>query len=73
MYVGRRRKQVRPANDPADVVQTLHNLTDAAETFVNRVPRLKKNEAERQALLDAITRAQLILSVRRVASKQPAR
>lgn len=51
----------REEHDPvADALQT---LTDAAERFVNRVPRWKKSEPERQALLDAITRAQLTLSV----------
>jgi hypothetical protein len=49
-------------------------LTDAAERFVNRSPRLKRLEGERQALLDAITQAQLILSVKRLPtwSKEPA-
>jgi len=39
---------------------------DAAERFVNRSPRLKRLEADRQALLDAIRRAQLLLSVKRL-------
>ena len=37
----------------------------AAEHFVNRSPRLKRLEAERQDLLDAIRQAQLLLSVKR--------
>lgn len=41
-------------------------LTDAAERFVNRSPRSKRLEGERQALLDAIRQAQLILSVKRL-------
>ena len=41
-------------------------LADAAERFVNRSPRSKRLEGERQALLDAIRQAQLILSVKRL-------
>ena len=41
-------------------------LTDAAERFVNRSPRSKRLEGERQALLDAIRQAQLILSAKRL-------
>ena len=42
--------------------------------FVNRSPRSKRLEGERQALLDAIRQAQLILSVKRLStwSKEPA-
>ncbi|HJT19900.1 MAG TPA: hypothetical protein VJ746_05495 [Nitrospira sp.] len=54
------REAVRLAADAGD---TLHALAEAAEAFVNRTPRWKKTEAERQVLLDAITRAQLFLSV----------
>jgi hypothetical protein len=43
----------------------LTSVTEAAEQFVNRTPRLKRLEAERQALLDAIRQAQLVLSVKR--------
>jgi hypothetical protein len=49
-----------------DSWKVLSIVTDAAERFVNRSPRLKRLEAERQALLDAIRRAQLILSVKRL-------
>ena len=45
-------------------------ITDAAERFVNRSPRLKRLEAERQALLDAIRQAQLLLSVKRFSTPQ---
>ena len=44
---------------------SLNTVTDAAERFVNRTPRIKRLEAERQALLDAIRQAQLLLSVQR--------
>ena len=48
-----------------DSWQTLNSLTDAAERFVNHSPRLRRLEGERQALLDAIRGAQLLLSVKR--------
>jgi hypothetical protein len=38
-------------------------LTESAERFVNKAPRQSRLGAERQALLDAITHAQLLLSV----------
>jgi hypothetical protein len=49
-----------------DPWEALLAITEAAERFVNRSPRSKRLEAERQALLDAITQAQLILSVKRL-------
>ncbi len=48
-----------------DAWQALNSVTDAAERFVNRSPRVKRLEAERQALLDVIRQAQLLLSVKR--------
>jgi hypothetical protein len=53
----------RPSHE---VWEAFHSITDAAEDFVNRSPRLKRLEPERQALLDAIRRAQLVLSVNRL-------
>ena len=50
-----------------DVWEAFHIVTDAAENFVNRSPRSKRLETERQVLLDAIRRAQLVLSVSRLA------
>jgi hypothetical protein len=50
-------------------LQALKRLNDAAEEFVNHTPRLKRTETERQALLDAITGAQLVLSVHRLPSQ----
>ena len=49
-----------------DPWEALLAITEAAERFVNRSPRSKRLEAERQALLDAIRQAQLILSVKRL-------
>jgi len=49
-----------------DPWEALMAITEAAEGFVNRSPRSKRLEAERQALLDAIRQAQLILSVKRL-------
>jgi hypothetical protein len=46
---------------------------EAAERFVNRAPRSKKLEEERNALLDAITQAQWLLSVGHIPAKRPAR
>jgi hypothetical protein len=48
-----------------DSWQALTSVTNAAERFVNHTPRLKRLETERQALLDAIREAQLLLSVKR--------
>lgn len=45
--------------------EALLSITAAAERFVNRSPRSKRLEAERQALLDTIRQAQLLLSVKR--------
>jgi hypothetical protein len=55
-----------------DSWQALTSVTDAAERFVNHSPRLKRLEAERQVLLDAIRRAQLLLSVKRLSNSTEA-
>src|SRR5437868_815436 len=52
--------------DNPDVVGALQQLTDAADDFVNRAPRVKRIEDERAALLNAITHAELVLSVHRL-------
>lgn len=46
-----------------DSKEALRHLADAAERFVNKAPNQKRTETERTALLDAIMRAQLLLSV----------
>jgi hypothetical protein len=46
-----------------EMVKALRDITNSAEQFVNRAPQSKRLATERQALLDAITTAQLVLSV----------
>ncbi|MEP7153894.1 MAG: hypothetical protein ABI856_19490 [Nitrospira sp.] len=53
--------------------KTLQTLMEAAERFVNGAPKSKKLEAERNALLDAITQAQWLLSVEPLPAKRPGR
>ena len=55
-----------------DYWQALNRVTEAAERFVNRTPRIKRLEDERQDLLDAIRQAQLLLSVKRLPSAESA-
>jgi hypothetical protein len=48
----------------------LKELAEAAERFMNKAPKQARLEAERAALIDAITRAQLVLSVHDGKTKQ---
>lgn len=50
----------------ADLIQACRRLAETAETFVNRAPRQKRIETERSALFDALSHAQLVLSVTRL-------
>jgi len=43
--------------------QTLRRLLDAAQRFEMKTPKYRRLESERQALQEAITHAQLVLSV----------
>lgn len=52
--------------DGRDVLEVFQRLSTAAEEYVNRSPKVKRIEAQRSALLDAIANAQLILSVQRL-------
>jgi hypothetical protein len=52
--------------DDGDVVRAFQRLTSAAEEFVHHAPRVKRIQAERSSLLEAITDAQLVLSVHRL-------
>ena len=49
-----------------DVIKAFQQLTSAAEEFVNRAPRMKRMQGSRSSLLEAITDAQLMLSVHRL-------
>jgi hypothetical protein len=78
-YAGPRRRQERsrksvPARAGAqgEMGRTLLTLMEAAERFVNGAARSKKLEAERNALLDAITQAQWLLSVEQIPAQQAA-
>lgn len=69
MYVGpRRRLALARAASKSQVLaqggmaETLQTLTEAAERFVALVPSSKKRQAERKALLAAITQARQVLS-----------
>ena len=53
-----------------DVIKAFNRLTDAAEDYVNRSPRVKRIQEQRSALLDAIAHAQLLLSVHQL-PKEP--
>jgi hypothetical protein len=53
-----------------EIIDALRDITDRAEQFVNRAPQSKRLATERQALLDAITTAQLVLSVHRKLSSE---
>ncbi len=67
MYVGPRRRLARAASTSqvptqGGMVELLQTLTAAAKGFVATVPASKKRQEERDALLDAITQAQRLLS-----------
>lgn len=69
MYVGPRRRRAlfreassSPAPGQGDMAETLQALTAAAERFAASVPPSKKINEERNALLDAITQAQQLLT-----------
>jgi hypothetical protein len=53
-------------NANPDLIHACQRLAETAETFVNRAPRQKRIEAERSALFDALSHAQLVLSVTRL-------
>lgn len=79
LYVGPRRRQARSrkpdsarAGAQGEMGRTLQTLMEAAERFVNGAARSKKLEAERNALLDAITQAQWLLSVEQIPAQQAA-
>ncbi|HQY59006.1 MAG: hypothetical protein WBB60_17025 [Nitrospira sp.] len=80
LYVGPRRKRAlsratTPAHPaPQDpMAAALRTLLDAAEQFVNGVPYVQELDKERNALLEAITDAQSLVSVERGTVTRPAR
>ena len=61
--------------DGRDFIEVVLRLAAAAEEYVNRSPKVKRLEAQRTALLDAIAGVQLQLSVHRlppVTGREPA-
>ena len=69
MYVGPRRRLALaraaaklPVPTQGDMREILRTLTVAAKEFVATVPASKKRQEERDALLEAITQAQRLLS-----------
>ena len=69
MYVGPRRRLAlaraaakSPVPTQGDMGEILRTLTVAAKEFVATVPASKKRQEERDALLEAITQAQRLLS-----------
>lgn len=57
--------------DNDDVIKAFHRLTEAAEDYVNRSPQVKRIQTQRSTLLDAISNAQLVLSVHRLPEESP--
>ena len=57
--------------DNDDVIKAFHRLTEAAEDYVNRSPQVKRMQSQRSTLLDAISNAQLVLSVHRLPEESP--
>ena len=61
--------------DGRDFIKVVLRLAAAAEEYVNRSPKVRRLEAQRTALLDAIADVQLQLSVHRlppVTAREPA-
>ena len=62
------RKKERKATP--ELIEACQRLAEAAETFMNRAPRQKRLEHERSALFDALSHAQLVLSVTRLPQRR---
>ncbi|MBA5868883.1 MAG: hypothetical protein GDA68_02580 [Nitrospira sp. CR2.1] len=80
LYVGPRRRSAlsRKASTsqtpaPGRMAAAMQALMAAAEEFVNGVPYVQELDKERNALLEAITQAQTLLSAEHVAVTRPAR
>jgi len=78
-HVGRRGRRAHekqsgsPHTAQGEMGHMLQTLMEAAERFVNGAAKSKKLEAERNALLDAITQAQWLLSVEHILAKRVAK
>ena len=56
-------KRPKAVNPSLDRDHILRELMTAAERFVNKAPKQQRLAADRQALLEALTHAQLVLSI----------
>ncbi len=63
------RELPKAAADSLNAPALLGELAAAAERYVNKAPKQQRLAAERQRLLDLLTRAQLFLSVDKSAHK----
>jgi hypothetical protein len=54
-------------DESEELLCCLQLLTDAAERFVDRAPQSRRLEQDQRTLLAAITKAQLVLSLHRLA------
>jgi hypothetical protein len=57
------------ADDPLDASALLEELASVVERYVNKAPKQQRLAADRQRLLDLLTRVQLFLSVEKSAHK----
>ena len=80
LYIGPRRRSAlsrraaaSQTSTPNGMAAAMHTLISAAEEFVNGVPYVQELDRERNALLDAITQAQTLLSAEHTAVTRPAK
>ena len=80
LYIGPRRRSAlsrraaaSQTSTPNGMAAAMHTLISAAEEFVNGVPYVQELDKERNALLDAITQAQSLLSAEHTAVTRPAK
>lgn len=80
LYIGPRRRSAlsrraaaSQTSTPNGMAAAMHTLISAAEEFVNGVPYVQELDKERNALLDAITQAQTLLSAEHTAVTRPAK
>lgn len=80
LYIGPRRRSAlsrraaaSQTSAPNGMAAAMHTLISAAEEFVNGVPYVQELDKERNALLDAITQAQTLLSAEHTAVTRPAK